>query len=86
MKSELELGAERTDADLVRAVLQALEWDVGTPHKKIKVRVADGWVTLEGEVNLQFQRTAPERAVSNLAGVKGVRNLITIKPSSRVEA
>ena len=85
--SELEvrpaLGAVRTDTDIARAVVQALEWDVAVPHEKIKARVVDGWVTLEGEVNFQFQRAAAERAIGNLAGVKGVSNFITIKPSVR---
>jgi osmotically-inducible protein OsmY len=83
--SELEvrptLGTERNDTDIARAVVQALEWDVAVPHENIKARVSDGWVTLEGEVNLPFQRAAAERAVTNLAGVKGVSNLITIKRS-----
>jgi osmotically-inducible protein OsmY len=79
------IGTARTDTDIARAVVQALEWDVATPHEKIKAHVADGWVTLEGEVNLNFQRTAPERAVTNLAGVKGISNFITLKPSLRPE-
>lgn len=81
--SELEVrpaaGAERSDRDLARAVVQALEWDVAVPHEKVKARVADGWVTLEGEVDLPFQRTAAERAVSGLGGVKGVINVSTVK-------
>jgi osmotically-inducible protein OsmY len=95
--SELEVrprpGAERTDTDIAQAVLQALEWDVAVPHQQIKTRVADGWVTLEGQVAFQFQRTAAERAINHLTGVKGVSNFITIKPSvssgdikSRIEA
>jgi osmotically-inducible protein OsmY len=45
--------------------------------------VSEGWVTLEGEVNLQFQRAAAEHAVSRLAGVRGVTNFITIKSGVR---
>jgi osmotically-inducible protein OsmY len=82
--SELEIhppfGAERTDTDIARAVVQALEWDVAVPHDKVKARISDGRVTLEGEVTFQFQRAAAERATSHLAGVKGVNNFITIKP------
>jgi osmotically-inducible protein OsmY len=75
------LGAERTDTQIACAVVQALEWDVAVPHERIKARVANGWVTLEGEVTLQFQRAAAEPAVSRLASVKGMNNFITIKPS-----
>jgi osmotically-inducible protein OsmY len=85
--------AQRTDSDIARAVVQALEWDVAVPHDQIKVNVADGRVTLEGEVSFQFQRAAAERAISSLAGVKSVNNFIIIKPSlqtadikSRIEA
>lgn len=73
------LGAERTDTDIARAVVQALEWDAAVPHNQIEVRVSDGRVTLEGEVTFQYQRAAAERAISRLVGVRGVNNLITIK-------
>ena len=72
--------AERTDADLAAAVLNALKWDAFIPADKIDVTVSKGWVTLKGEVEFGFQRRAAERAVRRLSGVKGVSNLITIKP------
>ena len=50
------------------------------PHDKIKVTVSKGWVTLEGEVEWQYQKTAAESAVRYLPGVTGVSNLITVKP------
>jgi len=85
--SELEVrprvGAQRTDTDIARAVVDALAWDIAVPDEKISTRVSNGWVTLEGEVNLQFQRAAAEHAVSRLAGVRGVTNLITIKSGVR---
>jgi osmotically-inducible protein OsmY len=42
--------------------------------------VENSRITLEGEVDWQFQRSAAERAVLRLTGVKGVTNQITIKP------
>src|SRR5438128_11491822 len=71
--------AERTDADLAAAVLNALKWDAAIPADKIEVTVSKGWVTLKGEVEFGFQRREAERAVQRLSGVKGVSNLITIK-------
>jgi osmotically-inducible protein OsmY len=50
------------------------------PADKIKVTVSKGWVTLEGDVEWQYQREAAERDVRRLVGVKGVSNLITIAP------
>ncbi len=72
--------AERTDADLAAAVVNALKWDAFIPADKIDVTVSKGWVTLKGQVEFGFQRRAAERAVQRLSGVKGVSNLITIKP------
>ena len=71
---------ERTDADLAAAVLNALKWDAAIPTGKIDVTVSKGWVTLKGEVEYTFQKRDAERAVQRLSGVKGVTNLITIKP------
>lgn len=72
-------SAERTDADLAKAVLDALKWDASVPADKIDVTVSRGWVTLKGEVEYGFQRKDAERAVERLSGVKGVTNLITVK-------
>lgn len=72
-------SAERTDADLAKATLDALSWDAGIPADKIDVTVSRGWVTLKGEVEYGFQRKEAERAVQRLSGVKGVTNLITVK-------
>jgi osmotically-inducible protein OsmY len=69
----------RPDTDIAHAVVDGLRWDVDVPEEGIKARVDEGWVWLEGEVEWQFQRSAAERAVRFLTGVKGVTNLITIK-------
>ena len=76
----LPSSAERTDADLAAAVLNALRWDAAIPTGTLDVTVSKGWVTLKGEVEFGFQRRDAERAVQRLAGVKGVTNLITVKP------
>jgi osmotically-inducible protein OsmY len=72
--------SERTDTDLARAAREALLWDIEVPSDRVKITVSNGWVTLEGEVDYGFQRMAAERAISRLAGVKGVTNLIVVKP------
>jgi osmotically-inducible protein OsmY len=68
----------RSDADLAKAVADALSWDVEVPHDKIKTSVRDGWVTLEGTVDWQYQRAAADGAVRYLVGVKGVMNQIAV--------
>lgn len=73
-------AAERTDTDLARAALNALKWDAGIPTDKIDITVSHGWVTLKGEVDHYFQKRDAERALERLSGVRGVSNLLTVKP------
>ena len=70
----------RSDTDLAHQVVNALAWDVEVPNQKIKTKVEGGWVTLEGEVDWQFQRNAAERALRYITGIKGITNLVAIKP------
>jgi osmotically-inducible protein OsmY len=73
--------SRRTDEDIARAAVSTLEANASVPHDKIKVIVNKGWITLEGEVEWQYQKEAAEKAVHYLTGVTGVTNLITVKPS-----
>jgi osmotically-inducible protein OsmY len=73
-------SSERTDEDIAKGALEALEWDALVPAEKIQVTVSKGWVTLRGEVEWQYQKEDAERVVRRLTGVKGVTNLITVKP------
>jgi osmotically-inducible protein OsmY len=77
--------SERTDADIAAAAVRALEWDAFLPTEKIDVTVSKGWVTLKGEVDWQYQREEAERVVRRLVGVKGVTNLIAVKPRTTPE-
>jgi osmotically-inducible protein OsmY len=77
---EIKLASERTDPDIAAAAVHAIEWDAFVPSDKVKVIVSKGWVTLQGEVEWQYQREDAERVVRRLAGVKGVTNLISVKP------
>jgi len=82
---EVKLVTERTDADIAEAAIHALDWDAGVPSDQIKVTVSKGWVTLRGEVEWQFQRQDAERVVRRLSGVKGVTNLIMVKPRATAQ-
>jgi osmotically-inducible protein OsmY len=77
---EIKLASERTDPDIAESAIRAIEWDAFVPSDKVQVTVSKGWVTLRGEVEWQYQREDAERVVRRLAGVKGVTNLITVKP------
>ncbi|WP_433608175.1 BON domain-containing protein [Dactylosporangium sp. CA-139114] len=76
--------AERTDADIAAAVARALEWDAVLPPGAVTASVSNGWVTLRGEVEWEYQRREAERQVRRLTGVRGVTNLITVRPKSNV--
>ena len=73
-------SSKRTDEDIATACVNALKSSYSVPQDKIKVVVNNGWVTLEGEVEWQYQKEAAERAVRYLTGVVGVSNSITVKP------
>lgn len=77
---KLPSSSERTDADIAKAAIQALEWDAFIPIDKVRVTVDKGWITLDGEVDWQFQRLEADRVVRRLTGVNGVTNLIKVKP------
>jgi osmotically-inducible protein OsmY len=80
IKVDLPYTHKRGDEDIARAALQALEWDVQVPHTRIMVKVEQGRITLEGDVDYKYQQTAAENAVRNLTGVNAVINLIHVKP------
>ena len=71
---------ERSDTEIAHAAINALRWDTEVPDEKLTVKVENGWVTLKGEVEWNYQKTAAERDLRYLAGVKGILNLISVKP------
>jgi osmotically-inducible protein OsmY len=84
LKIRLPHAAERTDADLARAVLDRLAWDAEIPSQGIHVAVSQGWVTLSGEVDYAFQHDAVARAIRHLAGITGVSNQIVVRQTGPV--
>jgi osmotically-inducible protein OsmY len=71
-------GAPRDDSDIARAIAHILEWNVQIPEGKVHARVQNGWVTLDGEVEHEYQRREVERMVRHVRGVTGVSNSITV--------
>jgi osmotically-inducible protein OsmY len=74
---------KKNDTEIANEVLNAWKWNWEVPADKIKVKVESGWVTLEGELEWNYQREAAKKAVAHLTGVKGVSNNITIKSESK---
>jgi osmotically-inducible protein OsmY len=70
------------DEEIARAAVDALSWNTVVPADRIKVRVERGWITLAGDVDWGYQKSAAYNAVAYLKGVRGVSNKIALKPAS----
>lgn len=84
---DVQLAAvyEKDDADIEQAARNNLIWNTLVPEDDIAVNVEDGWVTLEGKVEWNYQKRAATNAVRYLAGVRGVTNLIQVQPGVSFE-
>jgi len=74
---------ERPDPEIARDAVAAIKTQLPISSENIKVIVKSGWVTLEGEVEWQYQRTTAETAVRRIKGVRGVVNSIVLKPRAQ---
>lgn len=70
---------QRSDTEIALAAEHALGWSTSVPQNRIKVAVENGWVTLSGEVDWNFQRRAAERMIRPLKGVVGITDRIQLK-------
>lgn len=76
----LPSAIEKTDSEIKDAILNELKWHSSVAEDKVKAKVANGIVTLDGEVEWDFQRTAIRHAIENLTGVKGIINNLVVVP------
>lgn len=84
-RTQAEAGAvpqsdENLDAQLAAYVATRLAWDAWVPKNAVQVRVEQGWVTLQGELPHERDRTAAMEDVSRLFGIKGVTDRTTLRP------
>ncbi len=77
---QLQHDGKRTDQELAQAAVNAIRWNNAVPNQNIKVEVEKGWLSLEGQLDWQFQKEAALNAVKDIVGLKGVSNMISIKP------
>ena len=77
-----ESWAKTSDGEIATEVLNAFKWNWRVPNDKVKVKVESGWVTLEGELQYNYQSEAARDAVKNLLGITGVTNNINIKSTT----
>ena len=74
-------SSHRNDVDIARSVENILEWNTYLPKDHVKVMVEDGWITLTGEVDWNYQKQALSTPIRYLMGVKGVSDNIAIRPA-----
>jgi osmotically-inducible protein OsmY len=74
-----------TDQEIAAEILNAYKWDWQIPGDSLNIKVENGWITLEGALQWNFQKKAAEKSVIGLVGVKGLTNKITIKSETRDE-
>jgi osmotically-inducible protein OsmY len=82
---ELRLPSEdsRPDPEIARDVVAQLRLELPYSYEHIKSVVDRGWVTLEGDLEWNYQRTRAENAVLRVKGVSGVTNRIKLAPLVR---
>jgi osmotically-inducible protein OsmY len=80
----LRRGFERTDTEIAAAAAHALQWNSLVPRDKVTVTVGNGWVTLRGEVDWNYQKDAAAQAIRDQLGVVGVINDVAVKPRVRI--
>ncbi|KQZ81797.1 MULTISPECIES: BON domain-containing protein [unclassified Pseudomonas] len=76
----LDKGAGTADDTIANRALNIIDWSSDLPVGAVKVIVENGWVSLEGQVDWQYQKEIVERAVRKLSGVVGVDNRLTLRP------
>jgi len=80
LEVELPSNDWRSDRDIAKAAHNVLAWNTSIPPRRVKVAVKHGWLVLSGNVEWEYQSRAAESAMRNLVGIKGLVNLIEIKP------
>ena len=81
IKVEYHNNNKRNDGQIAQAIVDALKLNSAIPQEEVEVKVENGWVYLSGQVEWDFQKTAARKVVSDLLGVHGVTNEISIKPA-----
>jgi osmotically-inducible protein OsmY len=77
--------AKKNDTEVARMIADTLKWDTVVQDDKIRVKVEDAWVTLEGIVDWEFQKESVKNSIKNIVGIRGISNDIIVKPSITVK-
>lgn len=74
---------KRSDTEVMTAIQNALKWHWDIPIEKVSVIVEDSWVFLSGELEWNYQKEAAKSSISNLVGIIGITNNISVRTSSK---
>jgi osmotically-inducible protein OsmY len=79
-------ASTRPDAEIARELTRRMREDIEVPDDRITTKVADGFVTIAGIVDLAAQKDAAERCAGKVKGVRGITNKIEVGPATPFEA
>lgn len=85
LKVRLDHAQGFDDEVIASRCLDLMRWNTVVPDEKIQINVQQGWVTLEGEVQWQYQKEAAQNAIQKLDGVVGLDNLLVIRPKVDIQ-
>lgn len=86
LEVKISAGSRRDDTDIKQAVENAITWNSAIDENKIIVTVNNGWVTLEGNVTWDYQRSKARLLAEDTVGVAGVTNLVSVLPTAPTPA
>lgn len=76
---KFDSNEKKNDNNLADEIVHSLKskWDI--PDNKIKVKVENGWITLDGELHWNYQKQTAVRSINSISGITGITNNIVIK-------
>jgi len=77
---QVKLSYERTDPEIAEEAVKAIKRELPSSSESMRIVVKNGYLTLEGEAEWNYQKEWAERAVRSISGVKSVSNFIQVKP------
>lgn len=74
-----------SDAEILSNIEDTLKTDSSLDFSRMNVAVEEGCVTLEGSVDHYWKKGLAEDIASRMAGVAGIKNLLTVVPGRKIE-
>lgn len=82
---KLAPGHQRSDTDIATSAAEALKWNTVVPVESVRLTVDHGWVTLQGDLEWDYQRRGVVKALRPLMGVVGISNEITLRAKVKAD-